>query len=534
MTKGKVSLVGAGPWDPGLLTLKGKERLLEAEVVLYDDLVNPLLLQFAPKGAKKIYVGKRGGGKSTPQNRIHQLLIQFGKDGKKIVRLKGGDPFLFGRGSEEAMVLAKNKIPFEVVPGVTSAIAGPAYAGIPVSDRNYASSVGIFTGTERPDQEVSRLQWEKFATGVDTLIFLMGVRRLPEIVKGLVSHGRVAKTPCALIEWGTSFRQKTVTGTLKTIVRVSKGIHPPAVFVVGEVVRLRRFLNWYESKPLFGKRVLVTRPKGQTESFARILEEKGAEILSLPTSEIVPLGKQKELDKLFASLHEYDWCFFNSVNGVQIFLSHYEKLGKSLWALKHLKIAAIGPKTEEALEKGGLAVSLVPRTYTQEGLVARIREKRMNLRGKKVLLFHARGARTHLSSSLKKMGASVTVLPLYASRKSSLSSRPILEAFKKGEIDIITFTSASCVDHFFEFFPRVSPKALVNGTRVASIGPVTSKQCRSHGLRVAIEAKRHTSEGLLEAIVKKVRFRNEPRTLCFAKRSIRGERKLKWDFRLYD
>lgn len=502
MIKGNVSLIGAGPWDPGLLTLRGKEKLEEAEVVLYDDLVNPLLLRHAPK-AKKIYVGKRGGKSSVKQEKINRLLIQWSRKGKKIARLKGGDPFLFGRGSEEAVLLAKHKIPFEVIPGVTSAIACPAYAGIPVSDRHYASSVGVFTGTEQSGKEVSRLRWEKLATGVDTLIFLMGVRTLPEIVKQLVRHGRSSQTPCALIRWGTSSRQKTVIGTLETILRASKGISPPAIFIVGEVVRLRRFLNWYESKPLFGKRILVTRPKGQGDSFTKILEEKGAEVLSLPTSDIVPLGDPKRLGKLFSSLDRYEWCFFNSTNGVQFFFSHLEKLGKSPRELRSLKVAAIGPKTKAALEEGGLSISLVPKTYTQEGIVARIRERRLDMHGKRVLLFHAEGARTYLASSLKKMGALVTVFPLYVSKKSAVSARPTLRALKKGDVDVVTFTSASCVDHFFKFFPGSTPRSLINGTRVASIGPVTSKQCRALGLRVSIEAKRHTTEGLLEAIVKK-------------------------------
>ena len=503
MAKGRVSFIGAGPWDPGLLTLKGRERLEAADAILYDDLVNPALLQWAPKTTKKIYVGKRGGQTSTAQRRINRLLLAFAKKGKKIVRLKGGDPFLFGRGSEEAVALAKHKIPFEVIPGVSSAIACPAYAGIPVTDRNYASSVGMFTGTERPDKKISSLQWEKFATGLDTLVFLMGVRRLPGIVKQLMTYGRSDKTPCALIEWGTSSRQRTVAGTLATIVRASKDIHPPAVLVVGDVVRLRRHLNWYESKPLFGKRVLVTRPKGQGESFAKILEEKGAEVLTLPTSEIVPLGQQRELVKLFSSLDKYDWCFFNSINGVQIFSAHLEKLGKSSKNLRHLKIAAIGPKTRASLEEKGFTVSLVPHTYTQEGVVARIREKHLDFRGKRVLLFHAEGARAHLSSSLKKMGAGVSVFILYTSKKATVSPQPVLEALRKGEIDIVTFTSASCVDNFFSFFPRLSPRSLINGTAVASIGPVTSKECRAHGLRVSIEAKRHTTEGLLEAMMKK-------------------------------
>jgi len=502
MTKGKVTLVGAGPWDPGLLTLKGRACLEKADVILYDDLVNPSLLLYAPKEAKKINVGKRGGERSTPQEKIHRLLLKFAEEGRTIVRLKGGDPFLFGRGSEELLFLAKHRIPFEVVPGVSSAVACPAYAGIPISDRHHASSIGILTGTERPDKEFSTLRWEKLATAVDTLIVLMGVRALPKIVRELVKNGKSPATPCALIQWGTSSRQKTVTGSLKNIVRASRRITPPAVFVVGEVVRLRRFLNWYESKPLFGKRILVTRPKGQAEPFAKILEEKGAEVLTLPTSEIVPLGKKKDLENIFSSLHTYDWVFFSSVNGVALFLSQWENSGRSLKEISHLKIAAIGPKTRESLERGGLSVSLLPKRFTQEGLVEAIREKRIDVKGKKVLLLHAEGARTFLAVSLKRKRALVTSVFLYVSKKAKGSAKPILETLRKGDVDIITFTSSSCVEHFFEFFPAISPKVLLNGTQVASIGPVTSKRCRDFGLRVSIEAKRHTTDGLLQAIVK--------------------------------
>lgn len=504
MAKGKVTLVGAGPWDPGLLTLKGKECLKEAEVVLYDDLVNPSLLQYAPQTAKKVYVGKRGGKPSTGQQKINRLLARFSTEGKKTVRLKGGDPFLFGRGSEEITFLAKQKIPFEMVPGVTSALACPVYAGIPPSDRNYASSIGLFTGTEQSGRKGSRLHWDKIATGLDTLIFLMGVQALPKIVRRLVENGRPRKTPCALIQWGTSSHQKTVTGTLQSILRLSKGITSPAVFIVGEVVRLRRLLNWFESKPLFGKRILVTRPKAQAEPFATLLEEKGAEVISFPTSEIVSLGKKDELKKMFSSPSEWDWCIFSSVNGVDLFLTFLREVGKSPVESGSFKIAAIGPKTEKALKNGGFAVSLVPKDYTQEGLVTSFCEEGIDLRGKKVLLFHAEGARNYLALHLKKRGAFVRVVSLYTSKKTDLSARPILELLKKGGLDIVTFTSASCVDHFFKFFPRTSPKVLMDGTQVASIGPVTSRQCRAYGLRVSVEAKHHTTEGLLEAIMKKV------------------------------
>ncbi len=500
MRKGKVSLIGAGPWDPGLLTLAGKKRLGEAEVILYDDLVNPILLGHAPKSAKKIYVGKRGGKDSTPQEKIHRLLLGYAKKGKRIIRLKGGDPFLFGRGAEEVAFLAEHQIPFEVIPGVSSAAACPAYAGIPLTERHASSSVGIFTGSERKEKKGSALKWEKLSTGLDTLVFLMAVRQLPTVVRRLIQNGRSPETPCALIQWGTAARQRTVVGTLRTIVSLSKGLTPPAVFVVGDVVGLRQKLNWFESKPLFGKRVLVTRPKGQESSLTALLEEKGAEVLTLPSSEIVPLQKPEARKKLFSNLNRFDWLFFNSVNGVRIFSESVGRPRPNLF--KGLKIAAIGSKTGEALKEAGFSVALVPDEFTQEGLVTHLRKKKIPMKGKTVLLFHAKGARTVLADSLRNMGARVSVFYLYEAKKAKVSGRPILKALRSGKIDLVTFTSASCVDLFLSHFPRVSPKVLLNGTRIATLGPITSRRCRERGLRVACEAKKHTIEGLLDSITK--------------------------------
>jgi len=500
MDKPQVSLVGAGPWDPELLTLKGKRCLRSADVILYDDLVNPELCRFAPKWAQKIYVGKRGGVKSTSQKKIHQLLLSYAKKGKKIVRLKGGDPFLFGRGAEELLFLKKHNISFEVIPGVTSAVAGPAYAGIPLTDRHRASSVGILTGTERSHKKNSRLRWNRLATGIDTLVFLMAVRTLPGIVRRLLQHGRPPKTPCALIQWGTSPHQKVVTGTLENILLEAKEIGSPAIFMVGEVVHLRRRLHWFNTKPLFGKRILVTRPEGQAKEFEKRLKEQGAEVLLLPTSHIVPLGKNKDLKELFTSLPKYDWCFLSSVNGVELFLSYCRRFKIPKKKLRSLHFAVIGPKTAEGLEQEGLKISLMPKIFTQEGLMTQIRERRIKLAQKKVLLFHAKGARTQLASFLKRQGAETRICHLYEAQRTSFSATPILKALEAGRIDIVTFTSASCVDHFLDYFPGKTPKALMNGTVVAAIGPITSRRCRNRGLHVGIQAKTHTTEGLIEAI----------------------------------
>src|SRR3989338_6228613 len=363
--KGKVYLTGAGSGDPRLITLKAIERLKKAEVVIYDRLVNPELLKYAPKGAEIIYAGKSSKKHSrVTQDEINRLIVKKAKEGKTVVRLKGGDPFLFGRGGEEALELAKNNIPFEIIPGVSSAIAVPAYPGIPLTHREFTSSVGIFTGHEDPAKENSRIDWEKISTGLGTLVFLMGVEKLEPIVKNLLKSGRSPSSPCALIQNGTLPGQKTVSTTLDKIIKAARAFRfqPPSILIVGEVVSLRKKLNWLETKPLFDKKILTTRPKGEDSRFSQILEEYGASCAELPAIAIKPLSDYSQLDAAIKDIARFQWLIFSSQNGVRFFKQRLDIVGTAHCAIPtDFKIAAIGPRTASALENLGLRVLLQPR-----------------------------------------------------------------------------------------------------------------------------------------------------------------------------
>jgi len=386
MAKGKVYLVGAGPGDPGLFTLKGLRCLKQAEVVVYDRLVWPQLLKFAPEKAELIYVGKSSQKRILSQEKINQLLAKRAEEGKVVLRLKGGDVFLFGRGAEEAAYLAKRKIPFEVVPGVSSAIAVPAYAGIPLTHRRYTSSLGIFTGHEDPFKRQSAIDWEKISTGLGTLVFLMGVGNLPKIAGNLIKFGRPKTTPCCLVQRGTLPGQKTVTATLNTITKRAKesGITPPAILIVGDVVRFRKDLNWFERKPLFGKRILVTSHRERLNRLSSILENWGASVVELPLIKIVPLKDYRLLDSAVERIHEFNWAVFSSQNGVKHFSKRLNYLGKDLRILIGVKLAAIGPNTKKALENFGLRVDAQAEKYCQEGLLDYF--KKTKVKGESILI----------------------------------------------------------------------------------------------------------------------------------------------------
>ncbi|HEX6826358.1 MAG TPA: uroporphyrinogen-III C-methyltransferase, partial [Nitrospiraceae bacterium] len=359
---GKVYLVGAGPGDPGLLTLKGKECLEAADVVLYDYLANPVLLQYAPATAQRIYVGRRGRGQYQDQTDINRLLIERAKEGNVVVRLKGGDPFVFGRGGEEAEAVAAAGIDFELVPGVTAAVAVPAYAGIPVTHRTLASTVTFVTGHEDPTKPTALLEWPKLASASGTLVFMMGMKNLPSIVKQLLSEGRPSDTPVAAIRWGSKAAQQTIVGTLGDIVLKTEAVHlePPTVIVVGEVVRLRRQLNWYETKPLFGKRVVLTRAQEQAREFSQLLAAYGAEPVEVPTIQIVPPASWQAIDDAMTRLSTYQWLIFTSVNGVRPFMDRLYAAGKDARALANLRLCAIGPRTAQELGVHGLTPDIIP------------------------------------------------------------------------------------------------------------------------------------------------------------------------------
>lgn len=501
MKKGKVFLVGAGPGDPGLFSLKGIEALKKADVVVYDYLASKTLLKYAKEDVELLYVGKKGGDHTLPQDKINQLIIEKALQGKTVVRLKGGDPFIFGRGGEEAQEIIQEGIPFEIIPGITSAIAVPAYAGIPLTHRSFTSTVAFITGHEDPAKTDSSIEWEKIATGVGTLVFLMGVGNLKNIAEKLIENGRSSDTPVAVIRWGTTPRQETVTGTLRNIVsEVEKvKLKPPSIIVVGDVVSLRDELGWFENRPLFGKRVIVTRTREQASKLSGLLEENGAEVIEFPTIRIIPPESWDGLDSAIENLSQYNWVIFTSVNGVKYFLERLGAKNKDIRELKGIKIAAIGPATADELRKLGIIIDLIPDEYRAEALVEFFeKEGAKNL---KILIPRAKLAREILPDRLREMGASVDVVPAYETVKPEESTEGIEQMLKKGEIDLITFTSSSTVINFVNMFEGHDVKELLKDVSIASIGPITAKKAEEFSLASHIVPKNFTIESLVQSIV---------------------------------
>ncbi|MFQ5992475.1 MAG: uroporphyrinogen-III C-methyltransferase [Nitrospiraceae bacterium] len=499
---GKVYLVGAGPGDPKLLTLRGKECLEQAEVVLYDYLANPVLLDLAPKTAERIYVGRRGRGRYPDQGEINQLLIQKAREGKTVVRLKGGDPFVFGRGGEEAEAVATAGLPFEIVPGVTSAVAVPAYAGIPVTHRTFASTVAFATGHEDSTKEEGVLEWPRLASAEGTLVFLMGMKKLPSIVAHLLSEGKSAETPVALIRWGTRSGQRTVIGTLANIVQKAEEeeLAPPTVIVVGEVVRLREQLNWFETRPLFGRRILVTRARAQAGELSRLLADQGGEPLECPTIEIVPPQSWKELDRAIGELAQYQWLIFTSMNGVRPFFERLREHGLDARAASGVRICCIGPRTAQELAHYGLQADLVPTEYQAEGLIDAL--KVYGLKGQRLLIPRAAVARELLPDQLQALGAQVDVVTAYRTVLPSVDVKHLREQFERREIHVITFTSSSTVRNFCELFNgKQELQGLTSHSVIACIGPITAQTAVEVGLPVTITAVENTIPALAEAII---------------------------------
>jgi uroporphyrinogen III methyltransferase/synthase len=501
--KGTVYLVGAGPGDPGLLTLRGKACIEEADVVVYDYLANPAFLEQAKAAAERIYVGKQGGRHTMNQQDISRLIVDKAKAGLNVVRLKGGDPFIFGRGGEEAQELVRSGIPFEVVPGVTSAIAVPAYAGIPLTHRDFTSTVAFVTGHEDPSKEESDIDWNRLATGVGTLVFLMGVGNLGHIAERLMEHGRSAKTPVAVIRQGTGADQKTIVGSLGDIAGEvqAQGLKPPAVIVVGDVVRLREELNWFEKKPLFGKRIVVTRAREQASDFSSRLSALGAACIEFPTIEVTPPPSWDALDGAVRSLESYEWLLFTSVNGVKFFFRRLEALGRDVRDLKGIKIGAIGPKTAESLEAKGIGIDLVPPEYRAEAVVEALGDRVPE--GCRMLLPRAAQARDVLPRELKRMGAEVNVVEAYRTVKPEADKGRVQAMFENGEIHMVTFTSSSTVKNFVDMFEpnREALLRWMEKVAVACIGPVTAQSAENEGLNVSLVAPEYTTASLTEAIV---------------------------------
>jgi len=493
-----VYLVGAGPGDPGLITVKGRECLERAEVVIYDYLANEGLLETVPSQAERIYVGKKAGAHAMSQEEINRLIVEKGRDAV-VVRLKGGDPFIFGRGGEEALALRGADIPFEVVPGVTSAIAVPAYAGIPLTHRDLTSSVAFVTGHEMPGKETSAIHWDRLATAVGTLVFLMGVRNLEHITSQLMACGRAPETPVAVIRWGTTPEQETVTGTLATIDAVAAGISPPAIIVVGEVAALRPELNWFEGRPLFGKTILVTRAREQASDFRALLEERGARCLEFPTIEVVPPPSWEPLDRALKNIGRYQWVIFTSVNGVRFLFQRLQALGEDVRALRGIRLGAIGPKTAAALEERGLRLDLVPSEYRAEAVIEALGEA--EIRGRRFLLPRAAKAREVLPERLVEMGGEVEVVTAYETVRPSEKAEEVRRLLREGAIHCVTFTSSSTVENFIAMVGDDRLPSLLAKAVVACIGPITAETARQHGLTVEIIPDEYTIEALTAALV---------------------------------
>lgn len=502
--KGIVFLVGAGPGDPGLLTIKAKECIEKADVLVYDYLANEIFLDYAKPEAELIYVGKKAGSHTKTQDEINGIICEKALAGLMVTRLKGGDPFIFGRGGEEAQELLKAGVSFEIVPGITSAISVPAYAGIPLTHRDHTATVAFATGHEDPSKDRSNISWEKLATGVGTLVFLMGIGNLKNICQELIKNGRSSETPVAIIHRGTHPAQKTITGNLKNIYEMARKekIKPPGIIIVGDVVGLRQELNWFETKPLFGKRIVVTRAREQASSFLSGLRELGAHCIEFPTIEIIPPEDWAPLDKSVEEIANYNWLLFTSVNGVKYFFNRLYEKGKDVRSLKDIKVGAIGPKTAEAVREYGIIPDLVPSEYRAEAVIEAFREFKAN--DLKILLPRASKARETLPDELNKMGAQIDVVDAYRTIMPDKKAETVIKMLEAGEIDMITFTSSSTVTNFMEMFGDKSDKAKtwLKDVDIASIGPITSETAIKKGLNITIEPSDYTIEALTDVIMK--------------------------------
>ena len=497
--KGIIYLTGSGPGDEKLLTVKAVEVLKSSDVVVYDYLAtNVDLDKFAPQ-AEKIYVGKRGRKHFKEQGYINDLLVKLGKEGKKVVRLKGGDPFVFGRGGEEASALSEAGINYEVIPGITSGYAAAAYAGIPVTQRGLASTLVIVTGHEDPDKKDSGVDWKLLAKTTGTVVFLMGIKNLPKIVENLVKNGKDLKTPVALIRWGTTNRQQTLEGRIDDIVEKvrSSKFQPPAIIVIGKVAALREKLKWVEKRPLFGKNVVVTRSRGQASELTQALQELGANIIELPVIKVVEPDSYKKLDESIdrqVSDEYYDWLVFTSANGVTYFANRIKQKELDIRVFKGTKIAAVGSSTAAVLEKLGVRVDLVPKEYKAEGLI----EAMPDTKGLKVLMPRAKVAREILPEELIKAGAQVDVVDAYQTIADPEGKKRINELEDK--IDFVTFTSSSTVKNFISALGEKRDDILKTA-KIAVIGPITAKTAEKEGLKVDAIADPHTIDGLMKAVV---------------------------------
>ena len=500
MIKGRVCLAGAGPGDPGLISCRALERIKQADVIVYDRLVSSRLLSFARPDAELIYVGKASSEHTMRQEEINALLVRLAKENKAVLRLKGGDPLVFGRGGEEALCLRENGISFEFIPGITSAIAVPAYAGIPVTHRGIATSFAVFTGHEDPTKSEAGLNWDKLATATDTLVFLMGVENLPHITSQLMAHGRLAETPAAVIRWGTTSEQQTLVTTVgKAVADVAEQkVAPPAIFIVGEVVTLRDGLRWFDESPLFGQTILVTRARKQASRLTEGLEAAGARCIEAPAIKIVAPESFEPMDGAIMALLQYTWIAFTSPNGVDAFFNRMKLLGKDARYLGQIKVAAIGSETAGALERRGVIADVVPAEFRAEAVVEAMMSRISSQ--DHILIPRAEKAREVLPQELAKCGAVVDVVPAYRTVTGDADGEGVTGLLAAGEIDMVTFTSSSTVTNLLALIGG-NGKELLSGVKIACIGPITADTCREHGLKPDIVASEYTIQGLIKSII---------------------------------
>lgn len=486
---GRAYLIGAGPGDPELLTIKGRRLLAEADVVLYDHLAPDALLDLAPAGAERLYVGKKRADHAVSQEEICALLVDRARRGLTVVRLKGGDPFIFGRGGEEAEALADAGIPFEVVPGVTTPLGIAAYTGVPLTHRDHTSAVTFVTG-----HAVEAIDWDRVGH-VETLVVFMGLTHFAEIARELIARGRDPETPAMAVRWATRPSQETIAGTLATLpgLLAERGMKPPATIVVGEVVRLREKLDWYERLPLFGKRIVVTRAKEQSDALASRLRALGADAIEVPAIEIQPAADYSPLDSAIAELEAYDWLIFTSANGVRFFVDRLDRSGRD-WRSLRARLCAIGPATRAAVEALHLKVDLMGKEYVAEGLLEAFAAH--DLDGRRVLLPRAAVARDVVPEELRRRGARVDVVEAYRTVAPDGAAERVRHSLE-GKPHCVTFTSSSTVRNFVALAGAES----LRGIRVASIGPITSATARELGVEVTTEAREFTIAGLVEAIL---------------------------------
>jgi uroporphyrinogen III methyltransferase/synthase len=499
-----VYLVGAGPGDPGLLTRRGEAVLARADVVVYDHLASPRLLDLAPPEALRLCAGKSVGHCTMPQDRIHEVLIEHALAGRSVVRLKGGDPFVFGRGAEEAFALRAAGVPFEIVPGVTAGVGVPAYAGIPVTHRATASAVAFLTGHTDPEDPGARgrLDWSALARFPGTLVVYMGVTHLGSICRTLIREGKPADTPAAIIETGSLPSQRTQVATLADLPRLARetGASPPALLIVGEVLGLRDQLSWYERLPLFGQRIVVTRPAGEASRSAALLEAMGAEVLLAPMVDIRPIADTGPLDATIHRLEEFDWLVFTSANGVRYFLQRLDELGYDLRALGRIRLAVIGPGTAETLAGYHLRADLVPDSFRSEALAEELGKRAA---GARILLARADRGRAVLREELEHL-AEVTQVAVYQNSDVAALPDAVAARIADGSVDWITLTSSAIATRLHDLLPEPARRRVGRDVRLASLSPVTSETVRRLGWDVAVEAEEYTWEGLVRSIVERV------------------------------